>query len=57
MLRRSRFAVPCSHPHPSTWGVPARLTGGVLLIRSEARPASQDLALTPVFTDGERPLD
>lgn len=31
--------------------------GGSQLITSGARPASQDLALTLVFTDGELPLD
>jgi predicted nucleic acid-binding protein len=30
---------------------------GPQLITSGARPAAQDLALTPVFTDGELPLD
>jgi len=25
MLRMSRFAAPCSHPHPSRWGTPAGL--------------------------------
>lgn len=25
MLRMSRFAAPCSHPHPSRWGTPARI--------------------------------
>src|SRR5713101_6155579 len=30
---------------------------GPQLITSGARPAAQDLALTPVFTDGELPLE
>ncbi len=30
---------------------------GPELITSEARPAPQDLALTPALTDGELPLD
>lgn len=36
---------------------PHGLTPVVPLITSYARPALQDLALTPVFTDGELPLD
>lgn len=29
MLRMSRFAAPCSHPHPSRWGIPAGLNNHV----------------------------
>jgi hypothetical protein len=36
---------------------PHGLTPVVPLTTSYARPALQDLALTPVFTDGELPLD
>lgn len=42
----------------SDWGyAPRGLTLVVPLITNYARPAAQDLALTPFFTDGELPLD
>lgn len=32
MLRMSRFATPCSHPHPSSWGTLAVLDSPTALI-------------------------